>query len=98
MSESGQVEKKWTLWVCECGYYSTQRGKCRSHPFPCRAMGPPMEEVVVIPADAPNVIQPDEARLLFTDRLQLSGGDALDRDALIARLRPHTQQKDQADV
>lgn len=45
--------KRWKLWVCECGYYSTQAGKCRSHPFPCRAMGPDMgDPIEVVPAAA----------------------------------------------
>jgi len=93
-TEQKQVEKRWKLFVCECGYYSTQGGKCRSHPFPARAMGPPMQEIEVIPGDAPNVLQPEEARLLFTDRLRLSGSEALDRDALLDRLRPTQQDKE----
>jgi hypothetical protein len=42
--------RRWKLWTCDCGYYSTQRGKCRSHPFPCRAMGPDMGEPVEVVA------------------------------------------------
>jgi hypothetical protein len=40
-----------TLYICpvaECGYLSMAPGKCRSHPYPCRAMGPQMVEVKAV--------------------------------------------------
>lgn len=30
---------------CECGYRSDTPGPCRSHPYPCRGMGPEMKRV-----------------------------------------------------
>jgi hypothetical protein len=43
--------RKWTLYVCpseSCIFVSMTPGKCRSHPYPCRAMGPELEKVEVL--------------------------------------------------
>lgn len=40
MSENTYPE---TIYGCWCGYTSTTPGRCRSHPMPCRAMGPAMK-------------------------------------------------------
>ena len=45
----GLIER-WKLYVCACGYRSTMPGRCRSHPYPARAMGPEMEAVEVVRA------------------------------------------------
>jgi len=76
------------IYVCECGYRDVRPGKCRSHPYPCRAMGPPMQEVEIIPADSPGVLSPEEARLLLTAILQADDGRPEDRalDPLYDRL------------
>lgn len=34
------------VYECECGYRSLQGGRCRSHPYPARAMGPNMGDPV----------------------------------------------------
>lgn len=34
------------IYCCTCGYRSLQKGKCRSHPYPLRGMGPDMGEPV----------------------------------------------------
>jgi hypothetical protein len=47
------TERTMTVWTCECGYRSLTGGRCRSHPYPARAMGPEMTPVQVVPvADA----------------------------------------------
>jgi hypothetical protein len=38
------------VYECTCGYRSLQLGKCRSHPYPMRGMGPQMTEHIYVPA------------------------------------------------
>lgn len=45
---TGPADKAIRVWRCECGYASVTRGgRCRSHPYPARAMGPDMGDPVV---------------------------------------------------
>lgn len=46
------ADRRWVIYVCECGFLSMTPGKCRSHPFPCRAMGPELTKVEVAPVVA----------------------------------------------
>lgn len=44
-----------TLYACpsdECAYFSMAPGKCRSHPYPCRGMGPPLVKREAVLSDA----------------------------------------------
>ena len=79
-------KKQWTIAICSgCGGIFAGIGlpacSCEG------AHAKTGKKVTVIPADSPNVLSEEEARLLFTDRMRLSGGDALDRDALLSRLK-----------
>jgi hypothetical protein len=47
--DSNPGARRWTIYVCDCGYLSMTPGKCRSHPYPCRAMGPELTKVEVAP-------------------------------------------------
>jgi hypothetical protein len=43
--------REFIIFVCpddSCIYLSMQPGQCRSHPYPCRAMGPLLEKIRVI--------------------------------------------------
>lgn len=40
-----------TIYQCSCGYRSLRPGKCRSHPYPARAMGPEMKPLVLMSQD-----------------------------------------------
>lgn len=33
------------VYECDCGYKSLSAGRCRSHPYPARAMGPQLRAV-----------------------------------------------------
>lgn len=52
------------------------------------------EEIEVIPADSRQVLSVEEARLLTTSRLSLTGGEQLKRDALEKRLRDFAEEAD----
>lgn len=56
-----------TIYVCptECRFMAMQPGKCRSHPFPCRGMGPELVPLDVVPVDPETAITADEAENLF---------------------------------
>jgi hypothetical protein len=53
---------KRTIYVCPgegCAFLSMTPGKCRSHPYPCRAMGPKLVPLEVVPLED---LQSDETR------------------------------------
>lgn len=55
---SRRDERPYRIYECECGYRSLSPGRCRSHPYPARAMGPEMREVELIPhSDLAEMIQ-----------------------------------------
>src|SRR5262249_21398726 len=77
LGADGRVDaavRKWTIYVCPCGYRDVRPGNCRSHPMPCRAMGPPMEPVeVVAVADVETTLQCEQERYEVADPTRAEG-------------------------
>lgn len=49
------MNERQTIYVCpsdECRFHAMEPGRCRSHPYPCRAMGPELVPLEVAPAAA----------------------------------------------
>lgn len=45
------LARRITLFSCpspSCRYVANEPGQCRSHPYPCRAMGPQLQHVEVV--------------------------------------------------
>lgn len=52
-----------TVYTCAtCRYVSVTPGRCRSHPYPMRGMGPPMVPVEVVPAAALEALRAERDR------------------------------------
>lgn len=74
---SGGSAVKRTIYVCPgegCSFLSMTPGQCRSHPYPCRAMGPELVPLDVIPVEGatrelpmPGKQAPTQIRVLVGD-------------------------------
>lgn len=65
-----------TVFGCTCGFRSIVAGPCRSHPYPCRAMGPEMDAIAIStePADPRGR---EELAAFLSARTKLSPAEAM---------------------
>lgn len=65
-----------TAYACSCGFRSMAPGPCRSHPYPCRAMGPEMVPLAIStdPADEAGL---SELAAFVSARTKISPAEAM---------------------